>query len=361
MITIPYTDSALGRHGRWEEKSSPAGIQTAWQGGQLRFQVSGTTQVVITASILSQGYASALAINIDNGDTYQYAFFPFGETHNGMYSVTHVLPDTNAHTIIIKTSADMPLSQYAGTAAVRITEIQIDDGATITAYPAAIEKTIMVIGDSWLASWSDWPRLMNSKYGIYPVSFGGANAAQLDSYFPYKEVGVGETDPAMDAVIISSGVNDYNGGVTTAAYKISVGSLIDKVRASNATAPIILLQTPRNVVNSLNFDQYGTVSAELAAEKMNVVYWSTATIWDSLTWSSGYPNPTADLYHLSFAGRNILAVFTQAHLDALLYTTIEVPAVFRLMTGNGEQACRVFEKTAAGEVLREFKVLAEGA
>lgn len=311
---------------RWQNKTVPDGKQTAWQGGQIRFSVKNTTQLVVYASILSQSYNSALAVNIDSSDTYKYNFYPAGETHNGTYSITITLPDTGLHTIVLKTSADMPLQQLAGTAYIRITEFRIDTLGSLIKYRDNSSIKVMVIGDSWCAAWSDWPRLLpNKAYDIYPVAYGGANASEMNTKFPLLEGATTATDATdIDAVSIVLGVNDFNSAATTAAFKISLGALIDKIQLALTGVPILLVQVPKNVGAGLNFNQYGVVESELAAEKTGVRYLSTETIENSLTWTSGYPIVAADLYHLSFASRQVLANFIGAELDTMFSTGFRV-------------------------------------
>ena len=247
-----------------------------------------------------------MGVSIDNSpDVTVYSLSTSGEIYTGERNVTIPIADSGEHLITIKTSANMPLDQYSTTSYIRFKNIQIDNTGEILPYLQP-DKLIMCIGDSWMGAQNDFPRLMEN-YNIYPVAFGGAKASDIDAMYPYQASGVNKKDTKVDGVIILLGVNDYAGGVSTSSYKSSVLSIVDKVKADQ-TAPIFLIQAPRNVGASMNYDQYGTVLSEISNEIEGVMYIPTNEIWHELTW--------LETYHLDGAGKRLFANYISLQLDS---------------------------------------------
>ena len=311
MISINYNNANISYSGRFIDTG--VGIKSAFQGNMVRFRVEGTTQVQVVANVkgVADGGDVALAVNIDNSlSTATYVYATGSETFEGERTVTITLPDTDIHDIIIKTSAGMPTSQYTQATYILLKSYFIDDGGSISPYFRGFHR-ILCLGDSWMGAWNDWIRLMDASiYDVYPVAFGGAKASDIDAVYPYQANGVAKTgDGNFSSILIGLGVNDFASSVSTASFKTSIGSLIDKIRADHPTTTIFLLQAPRNIGASKNFDQYGTVLQQLVTEKTNVRYISTSTMWDVLTW-------TGDTFHLDDSGKKELASFIATTLTS---------------------------------------------
>jgi hypothetical protein len=328
MIEIPFDDSRLSYLGRWFETGG--GISSAWQGAQLRFRVSGTTQIQFTADVQdnSSGARVTFITNLDGGDCEYTDFTSAGEI-TGLVSrtATYSLPDSGSHTIIVKPSVCLPLSQWALSAKMILKTISIDDGGTLSSWPQRGYVSAMCIGDSWMAAFHDWPRLMPDQISIYPVSFGGAKISELESMYAYTRSGVlAPADPTFSAVIINSSVNDYNGGVSEVSFETSLSSLVDKVRADQPDAIIFIVQSPDNTGAGRIYSKYGPNMATVASTRDGVEYIPIAGI-PTLTW-------LGDNAHLDFASRQILATFVATtvlnsfpHVGSVILTTDSAQAV----------------------------------
>lgn len=319
MIDIPYTSPFLHYAGRWADYADSKG--SAWQGAQVRFKVSGTTTFVVKAKVLdnsSSDLAMAVA-NVDDGPTDLKFFSTAGGTLTGDGTVSYTLPDTGDHTVVLKL-AGLPGSQWSNSSYCRLKSISIDDGATLSDWGDQAPVKLGVVGDSWMGVENDWPYLLGSwRYSLYPTSYGGATASGLDSQYNYDRSGVlNTTDPELDAVLISSGVNDYVGGVSVGAFQTSLVSLVGKVRAKHPDAKIILLQPPRNVAAGLNYDQYGTAMAAVVAATSNSYYIPIPSgDWPLFEWAS-------DTYHLTYTGRQAMADYVGQRLDELLPPSAQI-------------------------------------
>jgi len=312
-MIIPYSNENILYSGRF--LTPIIGMQSAWQGNLVRFRVIGTSTITLTCDIktVADGAPCAIASNIDNDIvTTSNNLANIGEVVTGERSVVINLPDSNVHDVIFKLSANQPFNQIDGVPYIKLKSITINDGGQILPYPVGSTK-VMCLGDSWMSAWNDWIRLMDTtKYNVYPIAYGGAKASDINSYYPYQAGGINKYgDGVFNDVVICLGVNDYAGGISIASYKTSISSLIDKIRADQPQAIIYLLQAPRNVVNSKNFDQYGTALQELSVSKINTKYITTSSIWDSLTWQT-------DTYHLGSVGKQIFADFVASQIEISL-------------------------------------------
>lgn len=303
MQLIPCDDSRLSYLGRWFVDG--AGVRAAWQGAQLRFQVSGTSQVRFVADVVdsSSGSYVTFVTNIDGGDFEFSDFTNTAEVFTGERTAVFALPDNGVHTVIVKPSANLPPEQWTGAAKLVFKSLQIDDGGTISAWPQPGGVHIGCIGDSWMSAYHDWPRLMPpATFKIYPVAFGGATASTLDAQIGYDSAGVvNSDDPALDAVIINSSVNDYNASTSLASFAVSFASLVDKVRAQQPAASIFLLQTPDNAGAGRLYSKYGPEMEAIAAARSRVSYIPAGGA-PSLSW-------LADNAHLDFSSRQAFAAF----------------------------------------------------
>lgn len=317
MISFPFGSASLHYAGRWVDHGDSMGSN--WQGSQIRFKVSGTLQLVVNAKVA--GFAFA-AVNIDAG-AHQILEF----SGNGAQSVTYALPDTGEHTVILKIGG-FPYEQWPGTSYCRLVSISVDDGGAVSQWGDQAAVRLGVVGDSWMAAQNDWPFLLGiDKYSIYPVSFGGATATDLNAQYPYDGAGILNTDdPMLDAVLINSSVNDYVGGVSLEAFAASFAALVDKVRIKQPSAKIFLLQSPRNIAAGKIYDQYGPKMEEIASAREDVFYLPTgADVWESVEWSG-------DTYHLTFAGLQTFASAVGVQLSAYFSASRSI----RVPTPSGE-------------------------
>ena len=287
MITIPHTDARLRYAGRWVDFGDSHGC--AWQAGQIRFKVSGTSVLSINAYVSGTVYCVA---NIDGGPP-QSATFPGG---SGAQSISFPVTGSGEHTVVVKLFG-LPDEQFNLALYCRLTSIGLSDGAALSAWTGG-PIVLQLVGDSWMASQNDWPHLLPvSRYAISPVAFGGATAATLNARYDYTSSGVvAPVDAAVQGVIVNSGVNDTWGGVSTAAYQSSMASLVDKIRARQPAAKIIMLGSPRNLAAGRAYNQYDAVNAEIAAARSNVVFIPIPNeLADSLAWNT-------DAAHINYQG-----------------------------------------------------------
>lgn len=277
MIDIPHADPRLRYAGRWVDFGDSHGC--AWQAGQIRFKVSGTSVLSINANVSGTVYC---VVNIDGGAP-QLATFPGS---SGAQSVSFAVVGSGEHTVVVKLFG-LPDDQFNQTLYCRLTSIGLSDGATLAAW-AGGSIALQVVGDSWMSAQNDWPHLLPvSRYAISPVAFGGATAATLNARYDYMSAGVvAPADPAVQGVVVNSGVNDTWEGVSTAAYQSSMAALVDKIRVRQPAAKIIMLGAPRNLAAGRAYNQYDLVNAEIAAARENVVFVPVPNaVADSLSWN----------------------------------------------------------------------------
>lgn len=318
MIDIPFTSPALHYAGRWTQYSDSAG--SAWQGSQIRFSVQGSTLLRITAKVLDPGSGSlSLAVvNIDGGAPQLQTLSADGATFTGDVTVDFTLPDTNAHTVVLKLFG-MPATQFNLSSYTRLKKITLNDGGSVVAWGNSAPYKIQFVGDSWMSAQNDWPYLLNANdFNVYPVAFGGAKASDLNSQYSFFSSGVAAgAEPAMDAVVIGTSVNDQTAGVSTADYKTQMSALVTKIRAAQPNARIIIAGAPRNQAASKPYNQYDQVNSEVAAANTNTVFIPVPNSFaDTLAWDS-------DTAHLTFAGRQAFAAWWKEKLR--LY----FPAVYK--------------------------------
>ena len=309
-LIVPYNASALAYLGRWQDTGK--GKWSGWGGTQLAFKVSGTRSFHIEVEVNDADVANAvyLRVGIDNSPQMPIGWTLSSELvkYNGTRLVVVALPDLLEHTIIIHTAGNYA-GMFAGTSKVLIKQILVPQGGVLTAWTQG-SKYIQTVGDSWMGSDCDWPRLMDrTKWKLFPIATGGFTAALMDTQYNYKSSGVSATDdPTMDAVIVSLGVNDYAQGVSVPNFQTSLLALVDKIRAKQASAPIFLIQAPKNLGTGMDFGQYETAMQNVVAARANTAYISTRSLEASLTWE--------DNYHLDAAGKIILADYVNAALIA---------------------------------------------
>ena len=310
---ISYNDAALEYSGRWIDTGS--GKWTGWAGAPpVRFKVRNTSSIKINAACIDPGNASLcfLTANIDNDPIAPTAFYhtTLAETFTGNRSVTiPMINDGNWHTITIHVGGFIydTYIQYSKTT---ITSYQIDFGGEVDGWTQGTKK-IQCVGDSWMGTSADWPRLMStSLYDCNYISAGGMDVATMNTQYNYDYSGTLNTsDVNVDAVIVSFGVNDLHFAISQAAFEASLSSLVDKIRAKQATAKIFLIRVPSNVTTGEDYGKYGTNMSNVAGVKSNCYYINTSSLDATITWYS-------DTYHLDSKGKQTLANFIKTELIA---------------------------------------------
>lgn len=309
MIDIPFNSPDLYYAGRWVQYSDSAG--SAWQGSQVRFSVQGSTLLRITAKVLDPGSGSLslLVANVDGGDYQLRTLSSDSGSLTGDASADFTLPDTGKHTIVLKLFG-MPSTQFNLSSYTRLKTITLNDGGTVIPWGGNAPYRLQMVGDSWMSAQNDWPYLLGADdFNIYPIAFGGAKIADLNSQYNFTSSGVTvNSEPPAHGIVIGSAVNDQFAGVSTADYKTSMLALVDKVRALHPESLIIIAGAPRNQAASKPYNQYDAVNAEVAAAKSNTVFIPVPnSVADSLSWDS-------DTAHLTYAGRVAYAAWWKTQL-----------------------------------------------
>lgn len=330
MQDIAYTDPQLYYAGRWIDYEGSKG--SGWQGAQIRFKVSGTTTVSVNCLILDTTTSDVVSViaNFDGGAQQIITLSSTAASTSGPATATFTLPDNGEHTVILKLAC-LPTSQWTNASYCRLTSIGIDNGGVLSAWGDSAPRRLAVVGDSWMATQHDWPFLMGiDNYSIWPVSFGGAKASDLNNQYDYDRSGVVNTyEPTFDAIIINSSVNDYLQGVSTSAFRASLLALGNKIRAKHPETKLVFLQSPRNVPAAKLYDQYGPDIQYVAGQISNSVYLeSTPAEWEQLTWNG------SDTAHLSFAGRQVFAAINKAKIDALFATESQQSIFVKTQSGT---------------------------
>lgn len=289
MSAISILDSRIRQLGRWNIQGD--GIWSGWGGSQLKFVLTGTNSLTVNASVTRPaGTVCYCECVIDNSpENAILKSFVNGQ-------VVFDMPDTNEHSIVIKTNgyrADI-FNQVSKSV---LLSLEIDNEGAILAQEHA-PLLLQCVGDSWMAADNDWPRLMRpDMFDTYQIATGGMTCANANTDYIYNANGILADDLQADAVIVSFGVNDFNAGISVASFQSSLSSLIAKIQGFQS-CPIFLVQVPRNVNTGKNFDQYG--AAMQAVSGGNVYYVPTGDLNYSVTWQ-------ADTYHLAPQGKVLLA------------------------------------------------------
>lgn len=296
--------------GRWN--SGTRGKFTGWQGSQIKLKVTGANTITIACQVedTTSGSNTSLLYNIDSGDNASVELTTVAEIFSGEKTAVIALPDTNEHEVIIKTRLDPDL-MWSVTDSVQIKSYTLDAGS-LSDWSVGNARLTFFVGDSWMGTSNDWPFLVDqSKYYGYMLGHAGVTASVLDSMIDFQYSGQTVSgDPTANLIVVNTSVNDYNVSVTLEDFNTSFSSIVDKIRAQQPAAKIVLVQSPRNTTDGKNFDQYGPEMDTISAARDNVEYIPvTATVWDTLTW--------ADTNHLDFASRQAFAAHVEAELDLL--------------------------------------------
>lgn len=299
IMDVPYTDQSLTFAGRWSELHESAG--SAWQGSQIRFKVSGTKKLEVKVRVIDKPGAGGTfsAINVDGSDTKLETVSGDGEVFDGVRTVSFDLPSTAPHDIVLKLFA-LSEKQWSGDAFVGLQSVSTGRSGKISRSGSRSAQRIQFIGDSWMSVQNDWPYLLdNRRYDVDPVAFGGATIADLDEKYLYRSPGVLQgADRKACAVVIGSGVNDLYNNVSDESYRVSMLSLISKVKSQHPGVRVILLQAPDSL--SYPYGKYGLVMSEIADADEDVSYISLPSQVNHEYWFS-------DGMHVNHSGRKQFA------------------------------------------------------
>lgn len=296
--------------GRWLDFGDFKGSH--WQGSQIRFKISGSKFLKI--NVKKKGFAF-IAINIDKGKT-QIKEFPRSLITS---SVICDIPDEGEHTVTIKLG-NYPHKQWSGSKLCHLKSFEIDQDGVILPWKKGQIK-VGVIGDSWTSTQHDWPHLLSDRYSVYPISFGGATAKALHSQIDYDAPRrINKSDPQFDIVVIASGVNDYNRGVSSASFESTVNKLVNRIRKRQKSARIILMQLPRGAIAEKRFDKYGVCIRRVAKGGKGVEYLPfPKDLWRNLKWH-------IDGNHLQWCSLRMVASVVEEKLNKCLETRMRYSA-----------------------------------
>lgn len=313
-VNVLYDDPVLNYEGRWTDYGSSMG--SGWWGSRINFKVSGTLNLSINIEVLDTSATldySWVYITIDDGDILSYQPTTIPEIYTGSKTATFSIPDTGEHNISVLVVSHYT-RQFDESGHNRITSIDIDTGGSFSVWNKTTGITLGIVGDSWMSSDFNWTYLMDSaKYWLYPIATPAVDSSELDAQIDYDYTTVLNTDdPVLDAILINSSVNDHIAGISLSAFNTSFASVVDKLRAQQPDALIMLLQSPRNVGDGLDYDKYGPEMASIASTRDRVEYIEVpSSLWPSLTWAGGQA-------HLDYASRIIFADFVEAEIDKLI-------------------------------------------
>lgn len=309
LISIAYNNSNFQYFGRVQDTGTGK-----WGGWAIRIvsKWRGTGILNITATVTDVDAASTTSIMYfvnGSADGTQILFTELAETFTGTRKVTIQIPLTGiVNTVELYPAMNGPAC-FATTQQIIINSYTTGSLGVISTWTQG-PKYIQTIGDSWCSHINSWPRLMDvTKWKLYPIANPSFKISDMDSDYNYDYVSVlNTTDPTMDGIIISSGVNDYGAGVTVPNFQTSLLSLIDKVRIKQPVPiPIFLVRVPNN--GGSLFGQYGTAMSNAAGLRSNVTYVDTSSLDASMTF-------TSDGSHLDGSSKVVFANFVNAALIA---------------------------------------------
>ncbi len=308
---IAYNDASMQFQGRFTNTGT--GIWTGW-GPPVVFKVKNTSTLIIKASVVDpNGSALTFAVSkIDNDPSTGIAayFTTAAQIYTGDTFVTvPMINDGQWHTVSLISCGGYIADSFNEVAKATVTSYEIDFGGSITTWTQGPD-VIQMVGDSWMGTQNDWPRLMDlSKWNLYYVSAGGMTCAMMDTQYNYDYAGhLNTTDPTAEAVVVSFGVNDFNSAITQAAFETSCYSLFDKIRVKQPTAKIFLIRCVSNTTTGKDFGKYGANMQNVVNNRTNCVYVDTTSLDATIEWGNG------DEYHLSAKGKQTIANFVNSSL-----------------------------------------------
>lgn len=256
--------------GRWKESDSY--IYSRWQGSQINFVVTGTSKLILSVYVKDDNVnkmdQTAIIVNIDNGKSIHIPVTSAAEKFTGEKVKELNLPSNSRHSITLKLSA-WPESQITEDSKIGLRSVALDKKGKIISSNITKKQNAAFIGDSWMATVHDWPRMLKNNYNIYPVSFGGATIIKLnDNFLKYSDDSKLK-HPVFDLIVIGSGVNDFNMGVSEIDYEKNLNELISKIRSRNKSSEIIVLQAPDNLQKNKKYSKYSRAIDRAIAEHEN--------------------------------------------------------------------------------------------
>ncbi len=308
---IAYNNAAIDWQGRWTNNGSS--MQCGYNGARFTFSVTGTSSVIIQATCLDADAVDQCIIYpiIDNSSANppNNPLTSVSEIFSGIRSTRIDLPDNGSHTLTIHTFSQVE-NQFFQLFKTQVTGIYIQTAGSISAYTQGA-SLIQTIGDSWMAAYYEWSHLIDlTRYKLYSITAGKQTMADMDTRYLFNYNGVANTsDTTPNAVIISSGVNDYGQGVSGASFQASCLSCVDKIQVRYPTVPIFLVRVCNNVGLGATYGQYGTQMNNVAGLRSHVTYVDTTSLDAAATWEPGGT-------HLDPAYRQTFATFVNAVLVA---------------------------------------------
>lgn len=288
-----YTNNVFTYTGR--AQTSSEGKWFGWGGCKVEFTVSGTNKITVLLKWVDNDLSQGTIVyfidgvwytqNLENTPYYQRVFI--------------TLPDTGSHNVSLIVN-----SGFLVTNPKTFIAVSVPQPGVISQW-AQGAVSLQVIGDSWMNG-QDWTQFLDrSHFSLYPVSNGGYTCSDADTKYGYDYTGVlNTTDPSVNGVLISFGVNDYNAAVTVPNFQTTMLSLIDQVRVKQPGVKIFLIRVPNNGASL--YGQYGTAMNNIVGLRSDVYYIDTSSLDASMTW--------ADANHISEASRAVFASFVNTYL-----------------------------------------------
>lgn len=281
-----FNDSRFTYLGRWDVGAN--GMVSGWASSSIEFKVKNTSSIKIKAYINRTTTtiieAIGFHIDLDPNQTSGIAFDSNTGTLLGYRTLSlPIANDGMEHSVILHTLSNTPLDSFNQNTLIYFNSITLDAGGVLLAKPQGAKK-IQYIGDSWLATSNDWARLVDETlYSAIQIAGSGYTLSVSDSRYNYDYTGVLNTsDVAVDAVVISFGVNDYLAGVSIASFQTSLLSLIDKVRLKQPNVKIFLVRVLNNGSNL--YGQYLTSMNNAAGLRSNVIVVDTTSLDSGSDW-----------------------------------------------------------------------------
>jgi GDSL-like Lipase/Acylhydrolase family len=309
----PYDYSDIQYLGR--KTDTGTGMNIVWSGTQIVFKVTGTTQLLVYVTALDTNTTddTRLVYCIDNNPAPRSSVYSTITTDTANtarnYTCLIPIPDTGLHTVNLMAYGPFA-GMWAQSCKITITGFAVDYGGMILPWAQGALR-LQVLGDSWVGSSQDWPRLMlDGKWEINAIGYAGFTLANENSYYNYDYSGhTNTTDLTADLVVVSFGVNDFIAGVSHASFQASLVSLISKIRAKQPSPPIVLMRIPKNIGTGDDFGTYGADMSTVAAATSNCTYLDTTSLDASVTWQNAY--------HLGAVGKQLFADFLDAYAITL--------------------------------------------
>lgn len=313
IIPVAYNDVSLQYLGRWQDTG--VGRWSGWGGSQVVFKVKGTSKLVVYFDVIDPDASisySWLYAWIDGSNSTPLLYTPTSTAQlwSGSTYIVIPLPDIGEHTIILHTDGKYT-TLFNATLKLTITGYAVDYGGSVANWVQGT-KILQCVGDSWMSN-MDWTHLMSqTRWKKYNVATGRRTCASMNSNYNFAYGSINASDPTADVVIVSFGVNDFGDGITNASFETSCYALIDKIRAKQANAKIVLIRANKNLNTGNDYGKYGVNMANVAANRNNVYYYDTTALDATVQ-----PYWTADTLHITGVGAQALANEVDAYLTGI--------------------------------------------